>query len=134
MLLLNMTGVSNIGVVLDLWDLSVCGGSVDAVRGLPVEQIVGVQVAQLPEGTAPADATEEARLMPGDTGPIDLPACLKLLKEKGYKGPVTPAPNRNVLGKPRRDVLAKTAGEAMDALWQAAGLAPGHQVHAPAGS
>ena len=134
MLLLNMADASNIGIVLDLWDLTVCGGSLDNVQGLPAEQIVAVRVAQLPEDVVAADATEANRLLPGEAGPIDVPAYLRLLQEKGYQGPVTPAPNRDSLGKPRRDVLARAAGDAMNAIWQAAGLTSDQRIHAPANS
>ena len=135
MLLLNMTDAENIGLLLDVWDLTVSGASIDNVGSLPIEQIVAVRVANLPEDVPAADATEESRLLPGgENGQIDVPAYLKLLSERGYDGPVTPVPHRGIFGKPRREMVVKRAGEAMDAVWRAAGLLVDHRAHAPAGS
>lgn len=116
MLLINMTEADNIGLVLDIWDLAVSGGSVDSVLGIPVEQIVSVQVADLPEDTPLAEVTEESRLLPGATGRVDARPILKLLAERGYEGPVSPVPHKGVFGKIRRDAVVKKAGEALNAV------------------
>jgi len=135
MLLLNMAEADNIGLLLDVWDLTVSGGSIDNVGSLPVEQIVAVRVADLPEDVPAADATEESRVLPGgENGSIDVAAYVKLLHERGYDGPVTPVPHRGIFGKARRDAVVKKAGEAMDAVWRGAGLTVDHRAHAPANS
>lgn len=121
-LLLNMVDVPNLGVILDLWDLYVAGGSIENIRAIPPEQIVAVQLADAPEDTPPTELTETARLMPGQTGVIDIPAALVILAEMGYDGPVTPVPHKSVLPGTRRDPIAKAAGEAVGAVWKTAGL------------
>jgi sugar phosphate isomerase/epimerase len=123
-LLLNMVDAPNIGMVLDIWDLVVSGGSIEGIRSIPVDQIVAVQLADLPEDAVPTEATEEARLLPGATGTIDSPAALAILAELGYDGPVAAKPHRSVLGTTRRDPIARRVGEALDAVWKSAGLTP----------
>jgi len=123
-LLVKMVDAPNVGVLLDVWDLHVSGGSAEHVRGLSAEQIVAVQVADLPED-APADEVTEAwRVLPCPTGRIDIPAYLVALAEIGYDGPVTLAPSRTQLGSTRRDPIVREVGEALAAVWKAAGLTP----------
>jgi len=122
-LLLNMVGASNIGVLLDVWDLTVAGGSIDTLRKLPVEQILVVQLADLPAGVSPAELDEKSRLLPGEENmQINLPGFLAALREMGYDGPVSVKPSRSVFTNRRRDLIVKQAGEALDKVWHAAGL------------
>ena len=118
-LLLSMVGAPNIGMLVNVWDLHVSGASIDALRG---QQIVAVQLADLPADVRPADATEQDRLLPGTTGQIDSAAALKALTELGYDGPVTPVADRRAFDSTRRDRIVKQAGEHLDKVWRAAGL------------
>jgi len=134
-LLVSMVSAPNVGIVLDIWDLHVSGGSVETVRGLSSEQIVAVQLADVPgDGTPAAELSEEARMLPADEGGIDLPEYLAALAEVGYRGPVTFKPHRNALEGTRRDPIVRQVAEALNALWKAAGLAPEGKLSAPARS
>ena len=134
-LLTNMVGAPNIGIVLDVWDLHVSGTSVESVGNLSAEQIVAVQLADLPEDDVPLnEVTEASRLMPGSTGQIDIPAFLVALAELNYDGPVTPKPNRSTLRSTRRDLIVKEAGNALAQVWKTAGLTPEGKLVAPAES
>ena len=136
-LLLGMAGVSNLGVVLDVWDLVVSGGSVESVRGMTADRIVAVHLADAPEDTPLAELTEKCRLLPGATGRIDVPAFLIALGELGYRGPVTAKPHKSLFSGSRRDLIARKTAEALDGVWKAAGLTPqgkpGAPVAVPAG-
>jgi sugar phosphate isomerase/epimerase len=124
-LLLNMVAAPNIGLLLDLWDLYVGGGSVDTIRKLPVAQIVAVQVANYPAGTPVAELTEDSRLLPSiDGGAVDVVACLAALAEMGYEGPVTAMPSRGILKNHRRDMIVKEAAESLHRAFKAAGIGP----------
>jgi sugar phosphate isomerase/epimerase len=124
-LLLNMAGAANLGMVVDTWDLVVAGGSVDSLRGLPVKQIIAVQLADLPpEGRTP-EMTEQSRRIPAEGGQIDFAAVLSVLAELGYDGPVTPLPDRKFFDGVRRDLIVRQLGEGLDKPWRAAGLAAG---------
>ena len=134
-LLVNMVGAPNIGVALDVWDLHVSGAPAQSVRNFSAEQIVAVQLADLPEEDIPAaELTEASRLMPAATGRIDIPAFLISLAELGYDGPVTPKPSRKALGSNRRDSIVRQAGDALNRVWKAAGLTPDGKLAAPAQS
>lgn len=120
--LVKMVAEPNVGILLDVWELYVSGGSIDNIRGLNAEQIVAVQLADLPSDE-PLDAVTEAdRLLPGATGRIDSTAILALLKEKGYDGPVTIKASRRAFTTSRRDEIVRQAGGALDTVWHAAGL------------
>ncbi len=122
-LLLNMVAAPNIGLLLDIWDVVVAGGSLDSVRKLPVNQIVAVHVADLPPLAGNGEIDEKSRLLPGgEGGRIDITTLLVYLKSVGYDGPVTPRPSRSMLQSRRRDLVVKQVGEAMDKVWRAAGL------------
>jgi len=122
-LLLNMVAAPNIGLLLDIWDVVVAGGSLDSVRKLPVDQIVAVQVADLPPADGNGEIDEKSRLLPGAEGArIDVTTLLVYLKSAGYDGPVTPRPSRGIFQSRRRDLVVKQVGEAMDKVWRAAGL------------
>ena len=122
-LLLNMVNAPNIGLLLDIWDIVVAGGSLDSVRKLPAEKIVAVHVADLPPAEGNGEIDDKSRLLPDTEGArIDITTLLVYLKSVGYDGPVTPRPSRGIFQSRRRDLVIEQAGEAMDKVWRAAGL------------
>ena len=115
-LLLNMVAAPNLGLLLDIWDVVACGGSLESVRKLPREQIVAVQVAEMPANVPLAELDEKSRLLPGgENGRIDVAGFLAVLREMGYDGPVTVKPSRTRVPEPppRRDRQAdgRSAGQ-----------------------
>ncbi len=124
-LLLNMVAAPNIGLLLDLWDLYVSGGSVETIRKFPAGQIVAVQVANYLADTPAAELTQDSRLLPGiEGGAVDVAVCLAVLAQMGYDGPVTVMPSRGILKNQRRDMIVKEAAESLHRAWKAAGLGP----------
>jgi len=122
-LLVSMIEADNVGMLLDVWDVFVGGGSAETIRGLSVDQIIAVQVAELAAEQPVSEIDANSRLLPNaENGRIDLPAILRLLHEKDYEGPVTPVPSRGALPSKRRDVIVRRTGEALEAVWRAAGL------------
>jgi sugar phosphate isomerase/epimerase len=122
-LLLNMVAATNLGLLLDVWDVVACGGSVETVRQLPPNQIVAVQVAEMPAGVPLSDLDDKSRLLPGvENGRIDVAALLAVLREIGYEGPVTVVPSRAVFQSRRREVIVKQTADALERVWRAAGL------------
>lgn len=122
-MLLGMVGNKNLGVVVDLWQLYVCGAP-EAYQKLSAEQILSVQLADAPLEPAASELSAKARLLPGETGVIDSVAALLWLAEKGYHGPVTPAPHGSRFAGLKREASVKLAGERLDQVWKAAGLSP----------
>ena len=118
-----MVNASNVGLLLDIWDVVAGGGSLDSIRKLPVGQIVAVQAAELPAGVPLADLDDKSRLLPGaENSRGDVLAVIKYLAEVGYDGPITPKPSRGLFQTRRRDLIVKQTGEAMERVWRAAGL------------
>ncbi len=128
-LLLNMVGATNIGMVLDLWDYVVAGGTVENIGSIPVNQVVAVQIAEMPTDVPVFDLKESNRLLPGTSGKPDVGEALRILHEAGYEGPVTIKPSKASIDARRRDPIARNAGLAMNRVWKAAGL-PGTQATA----
>jgi sugar phosphate isomerase/epimerase len=117
-----MIGTANLGVVLDTWHWHLSGGTLEALRSLSAEKIVTVCVADADADTTAANARSESRLLPGESGAIDIPAVLAALAELRYDGPVTPAPDRSQFTAQGRQQIVKEAGAALDRVWKAAGL------------
>lgn len=135
LLLVSMVGRPNIGLLLDTWDFVVGGGDLAALGKLPVEQIVAVQVAEVPVDVPPAELDEKSRLLPdAENGRVDVPAFLRALAAMGYEGPVTPKPSRAAFATRRRERIVRRAGEAMDNVWKAAELPAERVLSLPAGA
>jgi sugar phosphate isomerase/epimerase len=124
LMLLNMVGRRNLGIVLDLWQFHVSTGGLENLRTLTAEQIVAVRVADFPADAPRESARDAERLLPGETGIIDTPAALVALAEKGYDGPITPYPHRSRFQGQRREEIARRAAQSLDQVWKAAGLSP----------
>jgi sugar phosphate isomerase/epimerase len=120
--LIKTLGVENIGVVVDLWHWYFGGGTIKQIGELPPEQIVQVRVSDAPEDADPAKMTDDQRVLPGKSGVIDAAMALRILGEIQYDGPVSPFANARTLTGMTRDRIVRTAGEALDAVWKAAGL------------
>ncbi len=135
LLLLNMVAEPNVGLLLDIWELVAGGGSIDAVRKLPSEQIVAVQVAEMPADVPLAELDEKtSRLLPGgENGRIDVAGFLGVLREKGYDGPVTVKVSRNAFQSRRRDVVIKQTSEALGRVMNPAAASPARPAIAAAG-
>ncbi|MBN1395828.1 MAG: sugar phosphate isomerase/epimerase [Pirellulales bacterium] len=113
-LLMNMAASANLGLLLDVWDVVACGGNLESVRKLPVEQIVAVQVADMPSDASFPDLDEKSRILPGgENGRIDVAGFIAVLREAGYDGPVTLKTSRGAFSSGRRDVIVKQAAEAL---------------------
>lgn len=131
-LLLSMVGTDNVGMLLDVWELHVSGGTVENVRSLSAEQIVAVDLADVPAGVPTSELTDASRTLPAAEGGIGLAQYLVALAELGYRGPVTLKPHRSALVGGRRDPIVRKVGEALDAVWKRAGLTPDGKLKAPA--
>ncbi len=121
-LLVKVIDAPNLGFICDPWNWEVSGASAVEIRNLGVENIVAVNLADLPSPRPElAEITESQRLLPG-VGGIDLVAYLETLRELGYNGPVTPVPDKKPFIGLRRETATRQAAEAMRKLWDALGL------------
>ena len=131
-LLVNMIDLPNAGMVLDTWDLRVCGATLENIRSLPAGKIVAVQLADLPADAADsAEISQSQRELPTVDGPAGIPAILTALAEMKFDGPLTLQPAKAALDGLRRDAVMERAGQALDTVWKAAGLTPDGELAAP---
>lgn len=122
LMLIQTINAENVGLMLDVWNWHLGGGTVEKLRALRGDQIVGVRLSDLPTDVEFTHAKEEQRLIPGDGGQIDSAAYLVLLEEQGYDGPVSISAHQTPYKDLKREELVKKAAAALDALWAAAGI------------
>ncbi|HEX3868801.1 MAG TPA: TIM barrel protein [Pirellulales bacterium] len=123
-MLLGMVQASNLGVVLDAWDVWASGGSMETFKRFAPSTIVSVRLSDTTESKEAGQWSSKSRTLPGVSGVIDSSAILGLLVDVGYDGPVTPLADNSQLPRGGREQVAKAAGHALDTAWKAAGLTP----------
>lgn len=122
---LQTIGADNVGLWLDAWNWHVGGGSAEKLRAFRGEQIIAVELSDIPAGTDLTTITEDQRLLPGEGGQIDSAAYLATLQELGFDGPVSAAVHSSTMSGTKREALVKKAAESLDAAMQAAGIGGG---------
>ncbi len=130
--LMGMIRSANVGAVADLFEIHAGGGSFDGVRKLGVEKLASVIVSDAPANKAASECVPEDRLLPAETGTIDLTAALMALGEMGYDGPITPAVSPLQTKGVRREQIVSTAGQRIQQAWAAAGLTAAGKLGAAA--
>lgn len=81
----------NIGILLDSWHLYASDGKIEDIKKLREKDIIYVHVNDAPE-IPKEELIDNERFLPGETGVIDIVGFLRVIKETGYDGPVTPEP------------------------------------------
>ena len=79
LMLLNMIDSPSVGLLLDVWEVFAGGGSMEAIRKIPTQQIVAVQIAEMAAATPLSELDEKSRLLPDAEGRIGVPAILTYL-------------------------------------------------------
>ncbi len=113
---------SNVGVVVDLWQMHLTGAGVEEIKALRPEQIVAVYLSDVAEDADLEAADDAGRLLPGETGTIDSAAALTTLAELGYEGPVTPRAYRKAIEEQSRDAIVRLASQRLEEIWKTADL------------
>jgi sugar phosphate isomerase/epimerase len=114
----------NVGVVLDVFNWYMGGGTMEDFAGLPADRIVAVLLADAPADVPRDQLSERHRLLPNDTGVIDSSAIVNLLVALNYDGPVTAKPDRSRFPKTGRLQIVRMIAESLNQVWIAAGLPP----------
>lgn len=122
--LLKTISHEHVGLILDVWNWIVGGGTVEQIADLDASQIVSLQLADLPADADLALVSESKRLLPGQGGGIDCAAVLKTVAANGFDGPVSICPAPDQVSGLTRDNCVLTIQKAMDELWEAAELNP----------
>ncbi len=132
LILLQVTGASNVGLLVDSWELAVSGTAVEDLRKIPADKWISLELADAPAGSNLAELQATQRLLPGETGMVDNAGLVTLAAELGYDGPVTPAPHRQQFEGQKREAIVKLAGQKLDELWRSVGLTPAGKLAAGA--
>ena len=113
----------NVGLLLDCWHWYTSGGTLAELHALKAEQVVYVHVNDAPKGIDVDQQMDNVRLLPGESGVIDIAGFLQAMKRIGYNGPVTPEPFKKSLTElPNDEARLKAVGAAMHKIFAQAGL------------
>ena len=110
----------NVGLLLDCWHWYTSHATVDQIKQLKSNDVVYVHVNDAPSGIQVDEQVDWVRRLPGETGVIDIAGFLKVLKQIGYDGPVTPEPFDKSLAEMLVQEAVKKVGKSMDKVWKQA--------------
>jgi sugar phosphate isomerase/epimerase len=110
----------NVGIVVDSWNWTVGGGTLDQLANLAVEKIYCVRLASAPEEFDVASASNDNRAMPSKDGLVQNVAMIKKLYAEGYRSSVTGFPSPAALGGKTRDAALANVVESLDEIFAAA--------------
>ncbi len=115
-LLLKSVDAANVGLLLDTWDWYVGGGTVESLKAFGVENIVYAAIADAPSDVERTELTEEQRVLPLPDGAASVHEIANLLKDEGYEGPISLAPNADCFTGMKNDPILKQCKEALENL------------------
>ena len=116
-----LSKTENVGLLVDAWHWYTSGGSVMDLASIPVEQIVHVHINDAPD-IAREEQKDSVRLLPGDSGVIDIKGFLQTLKALGYEGPIAVETFSEELRALSPQEAAQRAAVAVKKVWQEAGI------------
>lgn len=122
-LLLKSVHSDNVGLLLDTWDWYLGGGTTETLQAFGVDEIAYVRIADAPADAERESLSEEQRLLPAEDDVTKINEIAVLLKEGGYKGPVTVAAHPSCF-EGANEAIAQKANEVLAAVWKAAEEGP----------
>jgi sugar phosphate isomerase/epimerase len=115
-------GTGNVGLLLDCWHWYTSHATLDDLAQLRGAQVVYVHVNDAPVGRGIDEQIDTERLLPGESGVIDIAGFLQGLQAMDYAGPVAVEPfNAAVRALPPAE-RAQRAGQSLAKIWKLAGL------------
>ncbi len=111
----------NVGLLIDAWHWYTGGGSVMDLASVPLSQIVHVHVNDAPNIDVDKQV-DNVRLLPGQSGVIDMRGFLHTLDALGYRGPVAVETFSEDLNAVTPDAAAALAASAMRKIFADADL------------
>lgn len=111
-------GTGNCGVLLDSYHCYTAGHSMDIVNSLHAFQIGLVHVNDAMPGYALDEIPDSPRMLPGETGVIDVKTFLRNLSRIGYEGPVVVEPFYEEFRTMKdADEIVRKVKQALDSVW-----------------
>ncbi len=111
--LIDATGRSNIGVVIDSWHWWTAHETAEHIVRLSNNQVVSADLNDAPAGIKPEDQYDNQRELPGATGVIDGKAFLGALLQIGYDGPIRAEPFNQRLNEMDDETTSEATAVAM---------------------
>ncbi|HXI14842.1 MAG TPA: sugar phosphate isomerase/epimerase family protein [Chloroflexota bacterium] len=113
----------NVGLLLDAWHWYTSGGTLDELAQLRSEQVVYVHVSDAPLGVPVDEQIDNQRMLPGETGVIDIGQFLSTLDRIGYDGPITAEPFKAALKElPSDDARLEVVARSLDDIFLKGGI------------
>jgi sugar phosphate isomerase/epimerase len=120
--LTQLIGTGNVGLLLDSFHWYTSHGTADDLANLRASDIIYVHVNDARAGRAIDEQLDQERMLPGESGIIDIATFLRALAHLGYDGPVAVEPfsaEVNALPPAER---ARAAARALQQVYEQAGL------------
>ena len=115
--------LENIGLLVDCFHWYTSGGTMMDLASIPLEKFVHVHINDAPD--VPASLQKDmVRLLPGESGTIDIVGFLGTLSALGYDGPVAVETFSEELKALSHDEAAAKAAVAVAAVFNAANVEP----------
>jgi sugar phosphate isomerase/epimerase len=111
--------MENLGILIDSWHLYSSDGKHQDIKKLKGEKIICVHVNDAPP-ISKKDLKDDEKFLPGETGVIDIVGLLKVLKEIGYDGPITPEPFNKRITELPDEIAVRLVGGYLLKIWEKA--------------
>ncbi len=119
----NMGELENIGLLVDCFHWYTSGGTTMDLASIPIQQVVHVHINDA-TNTGREAQQDGVRLLPGESGAIDITAFLQTLGAIGYDGPLAVETFSDELRALPADESAARAAQAVSRVMQAAAIEP----------
>lgn len=114
--------VPGTGMLLDCWHWYTSHASLADIGTLSKDAVVYVHVNDAPQGLEVDAQIDNQRLLPGDSGVIDVAGFLRALAGLGYDGPVVVEPFNAALAALAPEARVAAVAASLARVWSAAGL------------
>lgn len=120
--LVKNVSADHVGYVVDTFDWAVGGGTLEELKSVPAERIYVVRLGEVSEGVTPAEAKSTDRVLPTPEGLLNHVEVAKYLASADVEAAVMPTASGAQYKDRTREATVNAAQEAIDAIFEAAGL------------
>jgi len=120
--LIGAIGVPGTGVLLDSFHWFTSGGTVEDLESVTSAEVIDVHLNDAVPGRSADEQLDNERMLPGESGIIDLTGFLAALHKIGYEGPAGAEPFSQRLKSLPADQAANETAAAIKKVWTAAAV------------
>lgn len=115
-------GTGNIGLLLDCFHWYTAHGTLEDLATLHADDLVYIHLNDARPGRTADEQIDNQRLLPGESGLIDISGFLQAVQRTGFAGPVAVEPFKSEMHDLPAAERVQLAAESLGQVWQAAGL------------